>query len=97
MEIIYVYIILAVIVLLTYGLPFLIIKKRKSFFIKLGLGTILFYLLIIIVVLLINLLSLDNGKYPIFEYIALAFYASLPFILIINLLLIFMFLIKKIY
>lgn len=87
MDIIRVYIILLVIGIIIYGIPLVLIKGKWKVLLSLGVGCGLFYLLSGIYILFMNFFNLDNGNYPFFEDVALAFFIGLPFMIIANLVL----------
>lgn len=89
MELYRIYVILIGIVIVLYGIPFYLVKSKKRVYLTLIIGTMLFYLFSGVFVFLMDLYSWDNGEYPFFEEVALALFVSLPFILIVNLVLAF--------
>lgn len=84
MELYYIYIVLIGIIIILYGTPFYIIKGKNKVFYTLAVGTVLFYLFSGVFVYFTKLYGWDNGEYLFSDVIALALYVSLPFVLIVN-------------
>ena len=87
MNILEIYWIIIVLIIFFYGLPLLLIKGKQKIFLSLGAGCGIFFLFSGIFVLFMKLFNLDNGEYPFFEKIAIALFISLPFVLVVNLVL----------
>ena len=84
MELYQIYIVLIGIIIILYGTPFYIIKGKNKVYYTLVVGTVLFYLFSGVFVYFTNLYGWDNGKCFFCDLIALALFVSLPFVLIVN-------------
>lgn len=93
-EALFMTIIIIIIIIMTYGLPFFFIKGKNRYFLILGIGCVLFFIISGIYTLIMSLFDLDNGRTSLFEYIAIAFFVLYPFILSLLLLVGLVFLIK---
>lgn len=89
MEIYEIYIVLIGIVIILYGIPFYFVKGKKKVYYSLFIGTVLFYLFSGVFVYFMDFYGWDNGEYPFSDLIVLALFVSLPFVLIVNLLIAF--------
>ncbi len=97
MELYKIYIVLIGIIIILYGTPFCIIKGKNKVYYTLAVGTVLFYLFSGVFVYFMKLYGWDNGKYLFSDLIALALFISLPFVLIVNIVIaiLYYFLFKK--
>lgn len=84
MELYEVYLALIGIIIILYGIPFLFIKGKNRVYFTLIIGTILFYLFSGIFVYLMNAFNWDNGQYHFNDVLVLALFVSLPFVLVVN-------------
>ena len=84
MELYQIYIVLIGIIIILYGTPFYIIKGKNKVYYTLVFGTVLFYLFSGVFVYFMKLYGWDNGEYLFSDLIVVALYISLPFVLIVN-------------
>lgn len=75
------------IIIILYGIPFVAIKGKKRVYFTLIIGTVLFYVFSGIFVCLMNAYNWDNGQHGFSDLVVLALFVSMPFVLIVNIIL----------
>src|SRR5687768_5720581 len=71
--------------LIFFGIPLMLIKGKLRLFYSCGLGCLLFFLFTICIGFSLEAFDLKNGRYPFLSSIAISLFISLPFVLIVNL------------
>ena len=96
MELYEIYIVLMILLMKFYGIPFYFLKIKNRVYYTLSIGTVAFYLFSAIFVYSMDLYGLNDGSHYFIDLIVLALFITLPFILIVNIgVALIYFLIKK--